>query len=199
MPEETKIPSSWFEPAALPLEVDFGCHRGKFLLEMAEAHPDIHFIGIEKQSARVEKCLGKIRRRGLTNAAAVQGEGVDAVTLWLPDRSVSTFHVSFPDPWPKRRHASRRLVTVKFLEAVRRVLREEGSLRLMTDDAGYFAEMKNLLTSGWEEIPWDDGVQRPATSFEKTFLTLGHQPHRCAVRPVSPQSSLACRQSPSHR
>jgi len=178
-------PPSWFAPGAPRLEVDFGCHRGTFLLGMAEMYPGTNFLGIEKQAARVERCLGKIRRQGLPNALAVQGEGVAALARWLPDRSVSTIHVSFPDPWPKRRHASRRLVTRGFLDEVARVLCKGGVLRLMTDDWAYFSEMKNLVREGWEELPWEDGSVRPVTAFEKTFLELGPSPHRCAVRPVS--------------
>lgn len=182
MPDETLLPDSWFEPGAPRLEVDFGCHRGTFLLRMAEKYPETNFLGIEKQAARVEKCLAKFRRRALPNALAVQGEGAGALARWLPEQSVSTVHVSFPDPWPKRRHASRRLVTRGFLEAVARILRTGGVLRLMTDDSAYFSEMKNLLARGWEECSWDDAIERPATAFEKTFLALGHHPHRCAVR-----------------
>lgn len=183
MPDETPLPASWFEPGAPPLEVDFGCHRGTFLLGMAERYPAVNFLGIEKQSARVEKCLAKIRRRGLTNALAVRGEGTDALTSWLPDQSVAIIHVSFPDPWPKRRHASRRLLSSDFLAACARALRRGGVLRLMTDDQAYFAEMKCLLAGSWEECSWEDGVERPATAFEKTFLTLGHRPYHCASTP----------------
>ena len=185
MPDETLIPSSWFEPAAPRLEVDFGCHRGTFLLGMAEKYPETNFLGIEKQSARVEKCLRKIRWRDLANALAVQGEGAGALARWLPDQSVSIVHVTVPDPWPKRRHSSRRLITRDFLEATARVLRPGGILRLMTDDSAYFSEMKNLLAGGWEEYPWEDGIERPATAFEKTFLALARTPHRCAVCPLS--------------
>jgi len=184
MPDETLIPPTWFESGAPRLEVDFGCHRGTFLLGMAEKYPEVNFLGIEKQGARVEKCLKKIRRRGLTNALAVQGEGAGSLARWLPEQSVSVVHVSFPDPWPKRRHASRRLLNRDFLEATARVLSAGGILRLMTDDRAYFLEMKNLLAGGWEECPWEDGVERPATAFEKTFLALGHPPHRCAVQPL---------------
>ncbi|MEI6491316.1 MAG: tRNA (guanosine(46)-N7)-methyltransferase TrmB [Verrucomicrobiota bacterium] len=180
------LPANWFEPGAPPLEVDFGCHRGAFLVGMAERYPVVNFLGIEKQSARVEKCLAKIRRRGLANALAVQGEGTAALTDWLPDESVSIIHVSFPDPWPKRRHASRRLLSKDFLAGCARVLRSGGVLRLMTDDHAYFLEMKTLLAGGWEECPWEDGVERPTTAFEKTFLSLGRDPHRCASRPVLP-------------
>ena len=179
------IPSFWFGSGSPRLEVDFGCHRGTFLLGMAEKYPGSNFLGIEKQAARVEKCLKKIRRHSLANALAVQGEGAAALAQWLPDQSVSTVHVSFPDPWPKRRHASRRLVTKDFLEGVARILCNSGVLRLMTDDAAYFSEIKKLARVGWEEIPWDDGFERPVTAFEKTFLEIGHPPHRCAVRPLS--------------
>ena len=179
------IPVSWFGPGAPRLEVDFGCHRGTFLLGMAEKFPHVNFLGIEKQAARVEKCLGKIRRRGLTNVLAVPGEGAGALSRWLPEQSVSAIHVSFPDPWPKRRHASRRLVTRDFLEGIVRVLCWEGVLRLMTDDRAYFSEITRLTRDGWEEIPWDDGIERPVTAFEKTFLALGRHPHRCAFRPLS--------------
>ena len=183
MPDE--IPPLWFETGAPRIEVDFGCHRGTFLLGMAETYPDVNFLGIEKQGARVEKCLGKIRRRGLSNALAVQGEGAGALARWLPEQSVSTVHVSFPDPWPKRRHASRRLVTRDFLEGISRVLCKGGVLRLMTDNLAYFSEMKHLVREGWEELPWADGVERPVTAFEKTFLELGQPPHRCALRLLS--------------
>lgn len=185
MPDEILIPPSWFEPGAPRIEVDFGCHRGTFLVGMAERYPEVNFLGIEKQAARVEKCLGKIRRRGLTNALAVQGEGTGALAQWLPEQSVAVVHVSFPDPWPKRRHASRRLLNRDFLHAIERALVAGGVLRLMTDDRAYFSEMENLLAGGWEECPWDDGFERPATAFEKTFLELGRHPHCRASRPLT--------------
>ena len=187
MPDE--IPPSWFVPGAPPLEVDFGCHRGIFLLGMSERYPDINILGIEKQAARVGKCLKKILRTGASNAWAVQGEGAGALTRFLPDQSVSVFHLSFPDPWPKRRHASRRVFTNDFLKAIHRCLRPGGVLRLMTDDAEYFLEMRRLTREDWEALPWEDGIERPSTAFEKTFLARGQQPHRCALRPVSRQSS----------
>jgi len=182
------IPPSWFDAGSPRLEVDFGCHRGTFLVGMAESYPETNFLGIEKQAARVEKCLKKIRFHGLPNALAVQGEGAAALAQWLPEESVSTIHVSFPDPWPKRRHASRRLITREFLDGIARVLRRGGVLRLMTDDMAYFSEMKNLVRDGWEELPWEDGVVRPVTAFEKTFLELGHHPYRSASRPIRPSA-----------
>jgi tRNA (guanine-N7-)-methyltransferase len=182
---EQGIPHCWLAPGAPPLEVDFGCHRGAFLTGMASAFPEGNFLGIEKQSARVEICNKRFARLGLANAFAIRGEGEQALKEFLPDASASILHVSFPDPWPKRRHERRRVVTPGFLAEAARVLRVDGALRLMTDDAAYFEQMRNLTAGGWMEIPWNDGIERPATTFEKTFLALGKAPFRCSLRPAA--------------
>jgi tRNA G46 methylase TrmB len=77
-------------------------------------------------------------------------------------------------------------MTREFLAEVARVLRQNGSLRLMTDDADYFAEMRGLSAGGWREIPWDDGIERPTTTFEKTFRALGTLPFQLALEHVLP-------------
>lgn len=180
-PVET-FPPAWLAPGAPPLEVDFGCHRGSFLIAMAADHGTRNFLGIERQSARVEICNKRIRRRGIPNAWAVRGEGPQSLKDLLPAACVEILHVSFPDPWPKRRHAGRRLVNSDFLREAARVLLPGGILRLMTDDAAYFAEMAALTNSGWEEVPWDDGIARPMTTFETTFRALGKLPFQRALR-----------------
>ena len=177
------FPADWLTQDAAPLEVDFGCHRGVFLIGMARLHPDSNFLGIERQPARVERCLAKIARHELTNAHALPGEGAECLREHIPDACVSVLHVSFPDPWPKRRHAQRRLVDAEFLDEARRILCLNGTLRLMTDDAPYFAAMCELTTSGWQETGWDDGREHVRTSFEKRFLDLGMPPFCRALRP----------------
>jgi len=168
--------------AAAPLEIDFGCHRGAFLLGMAALHSGVNFLGIEKQIDRVEKCNARAVRFGLTNARAIQGLGVEALQE-LPTGCVSVFHLYFPDPWPKRRHASRRVFQKSFLAEIRRVLGQDGSLRLMTDDEPYFLEMCDLTSVGWREIPWDDGRETVQTAFEITFRKLGQTPFQAALVP----------------
>ena len=151
---------------------------------MAERFPATPFLGIEKQSARVDSCNKRLARRGLTNALAIRGDGPQSLRELLPAASVSTLHVSFPDPWPKRRHARRRLVNADFLAEAARVLRPGGQLRLMTDDKKYFDAIVSLSAQGWERTGWDDGVERPTTNFEQTFLKLGKPAFRIALRPV---------------
>jgi tRNA (guanine-N(7)-)-methyltransferase len=150
---------------------------------MAALHPSVNFLGIEKQPDRVEKCNARAARLGLANARAIQGLGAESLES-LPPSSVAVFHLYFPDPWPKRRHASRRVFQIDFLSAIRRVLRPDGVLRLMTDDEPYFREMQGLVTDGWLEIPWDDARETVPTAFELTFRKLGQSPFRAALRPA---------------
>ena len=150
---------------------------------MARLHPGSNFLGVERQPARVARCLAKIEKNGLANAHAVVGTGAASLREHFPDACVDVLHVSFPDPWPKRRHAQRRLVDMAFIGECRRILRPGGSLRLMTDDSAYFADMCSLTGSGWREIDWDDGRESVRTSFEKRFLDLGMPPFRRALQP----------------
>lgn len=80
--------------AAAPLEIDFGCHRGAFLLGMAALHPGVNFLGIEKQIDRVEKCNARAERFGLPNARAIQGIGAESLKE-LPAGCISVFHLYF--------------------------------------------------------------------------------------------------------
>jgi len=168
--------------AGAPLEIDFGCHRGAFLIGMAALHPGTNFLGIEKQIDRVEKCNTRAERLGLPNARAMTGTGAESLKE-LPTGCVSIFHLYFPDPWPKRRHASRRVFQKSFLTEIRRVLRPDGVLRLMTDDEPYFVEMRDLTQEGWREIPWEDGRETVQTAFEITFRKLGQTPFQAALIP----------------
>jgi tRNA (guanine-N7-)-methyltransferase len=177
------LPLEWFGQSSAPVEIDFGCHRGAFLLGMAALHPGVNFLGIEKQIDRVEKCNARAERLCLLNARAIQGVGAESLKD-LPAASVSVFHLYFPDPWPKRRHASRRVFQKNFLTEIRRVLRAEGVLRLMTDNEPYFAEMRELTREDWREIPWDDGREIVPTAFEITFRKLGQTPFRAALVPA---------------
>lgn len=183
MTPATVLPEGWFGDSALPLEIDFGCHRGAFLIGMAALHPRVNFLGIEKQIDRVEKCNARAKRLDLPNARAMLGIGEESLKA-LPSASVSVFHLYFPDPWPKRRHASRRVFQKSFISEIRRILRSGGILRLMTDDASYFAEMREFTGDSWIETPWNDGRATVPTAFETTFRKLGQTPFQASLVPA---------------
>lgn len=166
------------------IECDFGASKGKFLSESAALNPSVFFAGIEGLSDRVKRANRKIERQGIRNAALWRGWGKESLDELVPDGFLNTLHVSFPDPWPKRRHWFRRLVNVEFLDVALRKLKPAGSLRLQTDHPGYFASMKQQLTlhGGWLETDWEDDLVRPVTEFETIFLSKGDPIGRIAVR-----------------
>jgi len=166
------------------IECDFGASKGKFLSESAVLNPSVFFAGIEGLSDRVKRANRKIERQGIRNAALWRGWGKESLDELVPDGFLDTLHVSFPDPWPKRRHWFRRLVNVEFLEVAVKKLKPGGSLRLQTDHLGYFASMKQqlILHGGWIEMDWEDDLVRPVTEFETIFRAKGDPIGRIAVR-----------------
>jgi tRNA (guanine-N7-)-methyltransferase len=90
----------------------------------------------------------------------------------------------FPDPWPKRRHRDRRLINAEFLTDIRAALREDGELRLTTDDADYFEHMKKAAEAheGFTIELWPESSDYPQTDFEKRFRAQGLPIHRLLLR-----------------
>ena len=166
------------------VECDFGASKGKFLSESAGLNPAVFFAGIEGISDRVKRGNKKIERLGIPNAALWRGWGKESLDELIPNGFLDTLHVSFPDPWPKRRHWFRRLVNVSFLEVAVTKLKPDGVLRLQTDHLGYFASMKEqlFLHRGWMETPWEDDLVRPVTEFETIFRAKGDPIGRIAVK-----------------
>lgn len=167
------LPAAWVGPGAPPLEIDIGCHKGLFLAEMARLHPERNFLGIERQRERVERTRRKIHALGLANADVVQAEGFEALAGVGP-ACVDYIHVLFPDPWPKRRHHSRRLVQKAFLDRCAAILKPGGMLRLVTDDEPYAKSMREVSLDAAELKPEaEEDRPYPLTEFQKKFIADG--------------------------
>jgi tRNA (guanine-N7-)-methyltransferase len=105
----------------------------------------------------------------------------------LPARSVEVFHLLFPDPWPKRRHHRRRIVTPDFLDAVSAALAENGILRIVTDQADYFEVIVDYAGQN-ENLnrTQSNGFDFPQSTFEKRFQNAGVSIYRLELRKISP-------------
>ena len=186
------IPSTILEPVNLnalfpheaPLTVDYGCGEGAFVLAMAERHPERNFLATERLVGRVEKVCKLAAKKNLRNIRVLRLENLYIARFILPPQSVTTSYVSFPDPWPKRAHQSRRLVQPEFLKAVRATLIPGGELRLKTDDLPYFRMMEKAIaeSTGWERLEWADDAALPLTNFEARFLAQGLPIHKTILR-----------------
>jgi tRNA (guanine-N7-)-methyltransferase len=165
------LPAGWRGAGSRPLEIDVGCHKGRFLVEMARRYPFSNFLGVERHQQRIEKAREKISRLALGNAAVVHGDGRETIDR-LPAACADYVHVLFPDPWPKRRHKIRRMVRTEFLREVLRILKCRGILRLVTDDADYARAMEFHAASLAEfQCAIDDGRKYPPTEFQIRFLS----------------------------
>ncbi|MFN2622150.1 MAG: tRNA (guanosine(46)-N7)-methyltransferase TrmB [Chthoniobacterales bacterium] len=170
-----------------PLQVDLGCGDGSFVTALAAQTADNDFLGIERLPGRVRSACRKIERAGLTNARVTRFEISYAVEYLLPPGSVTAFYLLFPDPWPKRRHASRRLVTRDFLESLYRALVPNGTVRIATDEVEYFRHIRSLVSESRLFAVTTDARQTPVmTKFERRFRERGLAIHRVELRKVSP-------------
>lgn len=170
-----------------PLHVDLGCGDGSFLCEMARRFPKRNFLGIERLTKRVEK----VRRRAekIENMRVLRADTLFAVRYLLPESSVETFYLLFPDPWPKRRHQLRRILTRDFLDAIAVALEKNGVLCVATDQLDYFHQIERLSHAHqqFHVVPLspDDAVL-PVTKFERKFREQGVPIYRLTLRKTSP-------------
>jgi len=130
-------------PLHMVVEIGFG--RGEFLLELAAAEPETAFVGIEVSFKRALKMARKLARAKLENARLIEGQAQIAVSELLADASVQEFWINFPDPWPKKRHARRRLIQPELVAELARSLASGGQLHVSTDDVPYADQIHEAL------------------------------------------------------
>jgi tRNA (guanine-N7-)-methyltransferase len=175
--------ASLFERPA-PLELELGSGDGGFLLRYARRHPERNFLGVERLLGRIRKLERKVPRLGLTNVRGLRIEATYLLQYLLPKESVRAVHVYFPDPWPKKRHRSRRLVNALFPSLASRILHPSGLVFLRTDDTHYFEQMQEVFGASPDFVPADTPPElaEVLTDFEQEFLAQGKTTLRVACQ-----------------
>lgn len=151
-----------------PVEMEIGTGKGTFLTDQAKARPDVNFLGIEWANWFCRYAADRLRRNGCLNARMVRAEAGFFLREFIPDASLAVLHIYFPDPWPKKRHHKRRLISDAFMPEIRRVLVAGGRLQVVTDHKGYFEEnIEPAVTkSGLQVIEYN----RPGSAGEGEFV-----------------------------
>jgi tRNA (guanine-N7-)-methyltransferase len=169
-----------------PLQVDLGCGDGSFLCALAKRIPQKNFLGVERLLGRVRSAARKAA--GIDNVRVLRVETFYAVRYLLPAQSVEAFHLLFPDPWPKRRHHRRRIVTADFLKAAAAALTENGTLRIATDQSEYFEQIRRCAeqSADFATRKGNGHDDFPASAFENRFKCAGAQIYLIELRKVSP-------------
>ena len=170
-------------PRGAPLEVEIGSGKARFLIDAARANPGHDFLGIERSLSYYRICRDRIARAGLGNARALRADGrlfLDA----LASRSVRTFHVYFPDPWPKKKQRKRRLLDGVTFELFADRLEPGGYLRIATDHADYGSTLGPILdsVSDLERLPWVTLPPPPPTHYELKYREEGRPIWRFLLR-----------------
>ena len=145
------VPRDYFAPLDVlelfrreaPLEVDIGCGDGSYLAALAQKTPGHNFLGLERLAGRVRSACKAVAQRQLDNTRVLLIDASYAVAYLLPEECVTTFHILFPDPWPKRRHQRRRVLDQPFFEVLARALVTRGVIRVATDQRDYFEQIRD--------------------------------------------------------
>jgi tRNA (guanine-N7-)-methyltransferase len=152
---------------------------GETTAAVALARPADDFLGVEVHAPGVGSLLKRVAELGLTNVRVIQHDVVEVVTAMIPPASLAGVHVFFPDPWPKKRHHKRRLLTSGFVHELALRLAAGGSLHVATDWEEYAQEILATLAAEplLENTASDFAPRpdyRPLTKFEARGLKLGH-------------------------
>lgn len=164
--------------------VEIGFGRGEFLLALAAASPEADFVGIELSWKRALKMARKVARARHPNVLLVVGRGEEALGDCFDPRSLAEIWVNFSDPWPKLRHAERRLLQPSFAALAARALAKGGTLFVATDDVPYAHQIDQALAG-------EKGLQN-------RYAPLAFLPEVPGRRPTGYEAQWRAEQRPLH-
>lgn len=183
--DRVSIPLQWPELFArdAPTDIEIGAGKGKFLNEIAAARPDRNLLAVERSAKYHRLCCDRAARRGLTNVRLLRTTGEDLLFRLIPEASVGTIYVLFPDPWPKKRHHKRRFIKPEIVAAMARALTVGGRLLVKSDHGDYAKIIGEVLAgeSGLTSIdPNAAFAGLPLTGFEHKYEIEGRSIHAFA-------------------
>ena len=180
-PEEFRGQWNMFFGNNNPLHIEVGMGKGRFITELAAAHPEINYIGIERYTSVLLKAVEK---RSLLFLPNLYFLCVDARTLpdIFAEGEVDRIYLNFSDPWPKDRHAKRRLTSPQFMALYDRILAPEGQVEFKTDNMGLFDySLESIPEAGWTIIASTKDLHHSdmaegniMTEYEAKFSAMGN-------------------------
>jgi tRNA (guanine-N7-)-methyltransferase len=164
---------------ANPVALEIGFGMGDSLLAMAQAEPEVNFVGIEVHPPGVGRLINTAGKESIRNLKVYMADAKDVLEDCIPDGSLGRFQLYFPDPWHKKKHHKRRIVQPEFVALAARKLRPGGLLHMATDWQNYAEQMLEVLIAepALENTATDYAERptfRPTTKFETRGERLGH-------------------------
>ena len=173
-----------------PLRIEIGMGKGRFIHELAERNPEINYIGIEKYSSVLLRALQKMEEHPLSNLLFIRMDA-EEITEVFDKEEVDRIYLNFSDPWPKDRHAKRRLPSRAFLARYDQFLKKDGVLEFKTDNHDLFEfALAELPEAGWEavEVTYDlhhDSRMSEGnvmTEYEEKFSSIGNPIYKYIIK-----------------
>lgn len=173
-----------------PIHIEVGMGKGQFIMKLAKEHPDINYIGIERYSSVLLRALQKMEIEPLPNIRFLCMDA-SIITEVFDKEEVAKIYLNFSDPWPKERHAKRRLTSRQFFERYDKILAGNGVVEFKTDNDDLFAfSMEEVAEAGWTldahtfDLHHDPVLNEGnvMTEYEEKFSSLGHPIHKLIAR-----------------
>lgn len=173
-----------------PIHIEIGMGKGQFIMKLAKEHPDINYIGIERYSSVLLRALQKMEIEPLPNIRFLCMDA-SIITEVFDKKEVAKIYLNFSDPWPKERHAKRRLTSRQFFERYDKILARNGVVEFKTDNDDLFAfSIEEVAEAGWTldahtfDLHHDPVLNEGnvMTEYEEKFSSLGHPIHKLIAR-----------------
>lgn len=187
-PEEYKGKWSDFFGNDRPIHVEIGTGKGQFIIELARRNPEINYIGIEKFSSVLIRALEKQGEEQLPNLIFIRFDAEEIENIFA-ENEVDRIYLNFSDPWPKDRHAKRRLTSTRFLARYNNFLKPEGRVEFKTDNNDLFDfSLEQAEIAGWQvsdvtrdlhHSPFMEG--NIMTEYEERFSAKGNNINRMVI------------------
>ncbi|HCT90676.1 MAG TPA: tRNA (guanosine(46)-N7)-methyltransferase TrmB [Lachnospiraceae bacterium] len=173
-----------------PVWLEVGMGKGQFIMELARRYPEVNFIGVEMYSSVLIRAVQKREREEMENLLFLR---IDARTLpeCFAPGEVERIFLNFSDPWPKDRHAKRRLTSRQFLERYTKILERDGLVEFKTDNRDlYMFSLEEREAAGWrllystEDLHGDGEAMRDnvMTEYEERFSAEGKPIYKMVIR-----------------
>jgi len=155
-----------------PIEIEIGTGKGKFIISLAQDNPNINYIGIEKYDTPLVGAVKKLEELDLPNLKLICFDAFNINEIF--DHEIDKIYLNFSDPWPKKRHAKRRLSSKVFLDKYESLFKDEKRIQMKTDnDDLYEYSMESFISEGYEVIKTDTSyLDKYTTEYEDKFIAL---------------------------
>ncbi len=158
-----------------PVEVEIGTGKGRFILSESKQRSDTNFLGIERSKKFLRIALDRMTKDPRPNCLFLCLDADFVVKLLIPERSITAYHIYFPDPWPKERHQKRRLFNPGFVDKLAKTLTPDGKIYLKTDHQEFFSYAHQQLSNNTNIKTIElDTIESIIKNFEEAPVTATH-------------------------